>query len=411
MIRWITPSLGTGPAYSADITTDMVVVDVRDFVDKGGNPVTAVRARIEEGLAALRQGRRVVVTCDYGISRSNALASGMLALKEGMPLDQAVARTMAATGEKDIKIEPLAVVRAALGERGPEKADGGVRLLVTGATGFIGRALVAGLPLRHAVFTPTREEIDLQSGTVQLDALARGQGITHLVHLANPKVSTSNKALGDSLTMLANVLDTCKQNAIKLVYLSGWDVFSGYATTELLADESCPLKAKGPAGTTKVLCEQIIGMYQERFALSCAILRPTPTYGPGVSRPKFLHNFIHEIHERQSVTTHRYRNGDPRIDLLYIDDLVNAIVKTLERDFSGTLNLGSGTSHSTIEIASLIARLSGREATISHRNIEDSVANIVHDIGLAERVLDWRPQSTLSSGLTKILEGYSYAGT
>src|SRR5262249_56720284 len=71
MIRWITEGLGTASWEELDGAEGVAVVDVRALVDREGNPAALVRAKIEEGAEHLSRGRRVVVCCDYGISRSN----------------------------------------------------------------------------------------------------------------------------------------------------------------------------------------------------------------------------------------------------------------------------------------------------------------------------------------------------
>src|SRR3972149_1542382 len=85
-IRWITPLLGTAPALLFHQEADMNIIDVRDLVDKAGNRADAVRQKITEGCESLREGKKTVVCCDYGISRSNAIAVGILALSESISL-------------------------------------------------------------------------------------------------------------------------------------------------------------------------------------------------------------------------------------------------------------------------------------------------------------------------------------
>ena len=64
-VRWILPNLGTAPAMSASASEDTAVLDVRDLVDKGGNTSDAVLEKIKKGTALLREGKRVIVACDY----------------------------------------------------------------------------------------------------------------------------------------------------------------------------------------------------------------------------------------------------------------------------------------------------------------------------------------------------------
>ena len=76
MIRWITKDLGTAPFTDSEIGDDLNVLDVRDLVDKHGNSAQATREKIDQGVALLQQGRKLVICCDYGISAVMLLQSG-----------------------------------------------------------------------------------------------------------------------------------------------------------------------------------------------------------------------------------------------------------------------------------------------------------------------------------------------
>ena len=114
-VRWITPLLGTAPALQVDENRNFAIIDVRDLVDKAGNSADAVLDKINAGCETLRAGKMTVVCCDYGISRSNAVAVGILSVFESISFESAVRRVLDSTGEKEIKVEPLQAVRRALG--------------------------------------------------------------------------------------------------------------------------------------------------------------------------------------------------------------------------------------------------------------------------------------------------------
>ena len=77
MIRWITKTLATGSWEEVKDLPNVHVADVRDMVDKEGNPASLVKSKIEGALSFLTQGKSVVLACDYGISRRNAIAAGV----------------------------------------------------------------------------------------------------------------------------------------------------------------------------------------------------------------------------------------------------------------------------------------------------------------------------------------------
>lgn len=404
MIRWINEKLGTAPASDQSITSDCVVLDVRDLVDKFGNSAATTKEKIEQGQALLRQGKQVVVCCDYGISRSNAIAAGILSRFNGISLDQAIKEVIHATGEQEIKLEPLRSVRNALQDGIASIFDDEPRVLMTGGTGFIGQALFRELLKRHHVVAPSRNEVDLTAGALALDLLVKEHRINCIVHLANPRVYTSNRAMGGMLTLLRNVLDVCRENKLRLIYPSSVDVYSAYRTVGIVADHNLPLFPKGPYGEAKLLCEILIEHHRKQYGLECVLLRSSPLYGEAGDRPKFIYNFIDKARKNEPIKVHHYLNGDPKLDLLYVDDFVFAIMAAIEANFVGTLNIGSGRAVSTRDLAEWIVSRTGSNSTVDCRNIEDYAANIIMDISLASKVLSWQPTVTWEMGLGRLLD-------
>jgi UDP-glucuronate decarboxylase len=404
MIRWINDHLGTAPASDPSIAGDMVVLDVRDLVDKFGNSPTAVKEKIEQGVALMAQRKRVVVCCDYGISRSNAIAAGILSLFRGIKLEQAVKEVVQAVGVQEIKLEPLRSVRNALQEDEGNAGDSAPRILITGGSGFVGRNLLRKMSKRFYVVAPSREEADIAMGALPLDLQVKEHRINCVVHLANPRVYTSNQAFGESLAMLRNVLDVCRENSIRLIYPSNWEVYSGYRTCGIVAGDGLPLFPKGPYGEMKMFCENLIHHHRTLYGLKCGILRSSSLYGENGDRPKFIYNFIEKAQKNEPIRTHVYWNGVPKLDLLYVGDFVSALIAAIERDFAGTLNIGTGRSVSTREIAESIIRRTGSDSSVDSIAVRDYTANITMDVAAAHEVLAWQPAIAWEEGIGRLIE-------
>jgi len=401
-IRWITPLLGTAPALSVTTEENLNIIDVRDLVDKAGNLPDSILNKITAGCESLRAGHKTVICCDYGISRSNAIAVGIISIYQSISFEKAVRYVLDSTGEKEIKAEPLSAVRKALGKSNIY-CHVKPHLLITGATGFIGQAVNLKLSTEYTVVTPTSKEVDLRCGSTQLDLLVGENEVDIILHLANPRVYTSNVALGESLTMLRNVMDVCISRDIKLIYLSSWEVYSGYRSTNLKADELLPLAPKGPYAETKYLCELLIEHSRRAQGLKCTMLRSSPVYGGGSDKPKFIFNFIDKIKSGLEVITHQYKNCFPSIDLLYIDDLVLAIYKTIQSDFIGNINVGTGVLTSTKVIAEkLNLKLLGN-SDINFNHIDSYTACIAIDSTVAKTKIGWEPSINIDQGLELII--------
>lgn len=406
-IRWITPLLGTAPASLIDSEADVTVVDVRNLVDKAGNSVDVVGEKIQEGVESLVKGMPTVICCDYGMSRSNAVATGVLAKFEKIEFDAALRRVLDATGEREIKLQPLNAVRAALGERPAKEGQRSQRsVLVTGGNGFLGKAVRIAGGNEFGLIAPTRSEVDISLGSTHLSLLANEKEVDCIVHLANPRVYTSNIALGQSLTMLRNVIDVCLANDIKLIYPSCWEVYSGY-TGLLTADESTSALPRGPYGEAKYLAELLIEHCRKTEGLRCLMLRSGVVYGAGGDKPKFIYSFIDKARRSETIFTHQYSNGAPSLDLLYVDDFVAALLSALRSEFTGDLNVGTGQLTSTMKIAEILIEKLGSGSLIKPVSIDADVASVALDCGRAREVLDWRPILNVEDGLNRVLSEIS----
>jgi nucleoside-diphosphate-sugar epimerase len=406
MIRWITDKVGTAAWDNAREQPDCALLDVRDLVDKSGNFPEGIRRKVEEGVALLQQGGRLIVCCDYGMSRSNAIAAGILSIVQRMTFADAIRLVLRATGEKSIQIDVLAAVRTSVEQVIPisNAANQSRSILVTGGSGFVGSALLRQVPAGWRILAPSRQELDLLGGTVELDLFVREHQIDTLVHLAHPRVLTTNQAMGESLVQLKNVLDVCCANQTRLVYLSSWEVFSGYRSSGLLADEGTPTNPKGTYGQSKCLAETLIAESARHFGLQYLLLRVSPVYGASGDRPKFIANFLNKALAGQPIVAHRYANGFPALDLLYLDDLIAALIAVLSSNATGVFHVGTSTLTSTTDVARAIIELTGSTSTIEHREITGHAPNVMLDSTRLRDRFGWAPKVDVRDGLLRILE-------
>ena len=240
---------------------------------------------------------------------------------------------------------------------------------MTGASGFLGRTILAAKYPELNLTIPGPGRIDLAAGSIELDLAAADSGADCILHLANPRIYTSNVALGMSLTMLRNVLDVCANRDLKLVYAACWEVYSGYSGC-LLADEATPRLPRGPYGEAKYLAEMLIEHWMRTRGLRCAMLRSSAVYGEGGDRPKFMHNFFGKILRGEKIVTHHYRTG--------------------------------GTLTSTFDLAARLSNLQGRSTDIERIDIDADSASIAMNWRRAEAEVGWRPRVTLEQGLQRL---------
>lgn len=402
MIRWIRPNLGTSP-FDEIGRSDVFVLDVRHLLDKSGNTVEAVSELLARGRAALDDGRTVVVACDFGISRSNAIAAGLLGLVTQTRYRVALQDVAERTGEHDIKTDMALIVAKALeGEVSAGSAD---RVLVTGAAGFVGKALCESFSGSDRVLSLNRSDMDLSLGALPLLDYCRDMSVRQIVHLAYPRGYTNPSATGASLNMVRNVLEVCKHTGARLIFVSCHVVYSGMFGDHLL-NEAAPLCPRGVFGDMKALEETLVEAHVRRGEVTRSICRFTPIYGPGGTRPRLIKTFQQAAKAGQVIRTHKYRNGRPKLDLLYVTDAVRAIRSVLDHRGADIFHFGSGAFQETRGIAAQICEIGGLPFRHEELPVEDDVSNIAFDAAKAKEVLGWSAQAGFAEGLAACLSRF-----
>ena len=90
----------------------------------------------------------------------------------------------------------------------------------------------------------------------------------------------------------------------------------------------------------------------------------------------------------------------PKRDFIFTTDAAEAIVKLLDTDFTGTINLGSGNMTSIEDISIIIERISGKKINSLNKNV-DGVMEFVADISLLKNLTGWKPKHSLKDGFEK----------
>lgn len=401
MIRWIVPDrLGTGAATEAT-HADAVRIDVRHLVDGPGNSVAEIERLIDEGTTALLAGRPVLVLCDFGVSRSNSLAAGMLARWQGMSFDDALAQTIAATGETQIKSDMANTVRRAQGVPLACKT-GGTATMVTGASGFLGQALTDALS--ETVQGPSRAELDLLGPAAALESWLDRHGIGRVIHLAYPRVYTNNAAVGEALSMQLNLMDACRALDLELLLVSGGVVFAEHSCSETALGPETPRMPRNVYGQGKALQETLLEMAVAVGRCRGRIVRLPALYGPGGDRPRLIRTFAQTILDGNPVRVHRFDDGPAMLELLHVRDAAKGLAHMAARDTGPIVHLGSLDWISPAEIAHRIASILDREAVVEEIAIAGPADRIRLDWQATQTQLGWAPEIAFEDGLRETVE-------
>jgi UDP-glucose 4-epimerase len=186
----------------------------------------------------------------------------------------------------------------------------------------------------------------------------------------------------------------------KLIFSSSREV---YGTAKYIpVDEDHPLNPENPYGASKVAAESIIKAYSKCYGLNYIILRLTNVYGPR-DFDRVIPIFIKNAQEGKDLIVY---GADKVLDFIYIDDVINAFVKSIEVDEGYILNIGSNTGTSLLELAKLVKKITGGKGNILIKDKrKGEVDKFVADIKKAKEVLKWKPTVELEEGIKRIVKG------
>ena len=298
-------------------------------------------------------------------------------------------------------------------------------VLVTGATGFIGRALIRKLIKQRNIQAlalarrPTTVPLDAEdAGKLRFvscdltDAEAVSQLATALgevnfvIHLA-AQTPKSRLEANDPNLLQSNVVSTLNLvrylSSTKLkcfVYASSLDVYGRLA--QIPASESCPTFPETLYGATKLMAEKCLDIYGGFSGVPVVVLRYSHVYGPGEDAyNKVIPVFIRTVLNGRFPEI--WGDGSSTRDFVYVDDVVQATLLALRERESGTYNIASGQETSIREVAEIIVELAGQADRLTpiFRDVAVQRSRIVFDISAACNRLSYTPQVDLREGLSR----------
>jgi UDP-glucose 4-epimerase len=290
-----------------------------------------------------------------------------------------------------------------------------VRVLVTGAFGFVGRHLVTFLaghgntvtaldavtsdaifPSNVAVIQAdiTRDELKFDTG---FDA------VVHLAAMAAPGIAERepSKTFEVNVRGTFNMLKATKEaGARRFVFASTAHVY-GISPRYMPTDEIHPIALQDFYTVSKIMGEELCRLFWSNHHLPYITLRQFNGYGPGQSFDYFIPATIKQA--KNGIIHLRGRRI--KKDFVYIDDMVDAMWRALNTDFVGELNIGSGTSTALEEVAAIIANHYNVPLSFSEANTPGPT-EMRCDRTRAKAILDWSPSFSLEKGLKRTMEAF-----
>lgn len=268
-----------------------------------------------------------------------------------------------------------------------------MKVLLTGASGFIGRHILTALIERYgksAVLALTSKQINdincVAYGSFSNFGLNKNcfNDITHVIHAGAfiPKDAKEANNLDKSFDSVGytNELLSCEFASLRVfVNLSSTDV---YAATEQKLSEKSKTEPVSLYGSSKLYCERMIKAFSEQRNVSYMNLRIGHVYGPGEEKyKKILPVTIRNILENKPLEL--WGDGSELRSFIFIGDVVESVLNSLESSGKNLdVNVASGVAVSIRDLLSKIIEVSGRQVQINKKESAHEKRDLAFDNSL-----------------------------
>jgi nucleoside-diphosphate-sugar epimerase len=292
------------------------------------------------------------------------------------------------------------------------------RVLVTGATGFLGKNILKKLEEKNIPFigiskggSDKVESVDL-TNIEEITSFFQNHEVSTVVHASalvdlSRDYQTTIDCVENNLIATINLLEASKnQKNIKFILISSEEVYG--ANVPPYRESQTPLPPS-PYAVSKVACENYLRYFSHQNEINSVVLRMSTMYGPHMPQNKFFSQVIAKALSNEPIPMNSGRN---KRDYLFVDDAVDAILKTIWKDAGelfSIINIGNEKSISLSEFVEKVIEIVGSHSVIQYGAIPDRITesdNWFVDLAKARTELSWEPSTTISQGISKTIKLY-----
>ncbi|MFF5992622.1 NAD-dependent epimerase/dehydratase family protein [Prauserella flavalba] len=287
-------------------------------------------------------------------------------------------------------------------------------VVVTGGSGFIGRALVAAFRQRGARVTV----VDREPGTVEDEGVTHIQGdladpairerailpgtdgIVHLAAITSVLKSREMpaKTYSENVAITHELLELARMHGVPKFILASTNAVVGDVGTNTIT-EDLALAPLTPYGATKAACEMLMSGYAGAYGMTTCALRFTNVYGPGMShKDSFVPRLMRAALTDSGVKV--YGTGEQRRDLVFLDDVVRGILLAFDSGHVGRAIVGAGRSVSVLDLIETVREVTGCPIPVEHIPAPGGeMPAVVVDISRSADTIGYAPAYDLKAGL------------
>ena len=280
-----------------------------------------------------------------------------------------------------------------------------MRILLTGATGFIGNHILNTLDKNTTTLVIRDLEAEkkfTEAGwkTTSFKIFPRETDV--VIHAAGTAGGTLEECISGNVLSTLDVLDSIKASSIPhLIYLSGAAIYGNVSEPAKESDLVSPMT---PYGTSKLAAERIIERaIHNNIIESATIFRCNNIYGAG-SDHGMMSYFIKDAIANLAINVDG--DGSQIREPIFIDDVVSIIKKAVDLKKPGLhiYNVSGSEAKTLVEIGACLSQALEKNV---HVQLSGKPGGLPHtlrlDISKSARELDWKPTTLLHEGIQKTI--------
>ncbi|MDB4839981.1 NAD(P)-dependent oxidoreductase [Nitrosopumilus sp.] len=283
------------------------------------------------------------------------------------------------------------------------------KILIFGGSGFIGKHLINKMNGIYDFLSLSRnlENNSTYSKVANIlepksyePLLENTEIIINLVGQVEPDLE---KFTATNLVGSLNLLNSAVKYDIKnIILISTINVYG--ENNNLASKENDILSPKSNYGVIKMMNEKLYEHFSKLYGINVTILRLSGVYGPGKIKG-FFPQMINAITDK-TITLRPYNYGNQLRDFIYVDDAIDGIIKSINKNFSGfnIFNICSSKLYSIKEIIRITEKLANSHISVEYNSEKFDEKCLWGDNSKAKLKLNFEPKFSLNSGIKKILD-------
>jgi nucleoside-diphosphate-sugar epimerase len=273
-----------------------------------------------------------------------------------------------------------------------------MKIMITGATGFLGGKLSTFLSREHDVEPISLRDEDFHNKVIQF----KPQIFIHCAWIGGSSYAETqdfkqyeNISQGLDVLKALNCLDDTK--------FIGFGSFSEYGDRQEIISETHKEDPSSLYGLTKKMFKEISKSFCDMKGFSWLWVRPCYVYGPGDVSTRLIPKVIGHCLRKKKIVLNSCNSN---VDYLYIDDFVDAINCLIEKEKQGVFNICSGEKYKVKDVVELIAKSCDFNNILYDKSKDrDNFPKIIcGDRRKITSETGWHPKTNLLDGLKRSIE-------